>query len=183
MTLPRHSCNRGTAVSAVLLLLLTGTLPTEAGRRCRILPPSAPVVTVPPLAAPAPAPATPAEDTEAAIRKVLADQVTAWNRGDLERFMEGYWKSPDLTFSSGGDQARGWQATLDRYRQRYQGEGREMGRLTFSDITVTLLGPDSAFVRGRWQLERRKDRPGGIYTLVFRRFPEGWRVVHDHTSN
>jgi beta-aspartyl-peptidase (threonine type) len=76
-----------------------------------------------------------------------------------------------------------WQATLDRYRKRYQGEGREMGTLSFSDLAIQPLGPDSAYVRGRWQLVRSKDRPGGIFTLVFRRFPEGWRIVHDHTSN
>ena len=73
---------------------------------------------------------------ETAIRKLLDDQVRAWNRGDLEGFMAGYWKSPDLTFTSGGDQTKGWQATLERYRKRYQGEGREMGKLAFTDVTV-----------------------------------------------
>ena len=125
----------------------------------------------------------PAESPEQAIRGVLDAQVAAWNRGDLAGFMEGYWKSPDLTFSSGGDQTRGWQATLDRYRKRYQGEGREMGKLSFSGVVIEPLGPDGAFVRGRWQLVRSKDKPGGIFTLVFRRLPEGWRIVHDHTSN
>jgi beta-aspartyl-peptidase (threonine type) len=123
------------------------------------------------------------ESAEDAIRRVLDDQVKAWNRGDLVGFMEGYWNSPELTFSSGGDQTKGWQATLDRYRKRYQGEGREMGTLSFSDLAIQTLGPASAYVRGRWQLVRSKDRPGGIFTLIFRRFPEGWRIVHDHTSN
>jgi beta-aspartyl-peptidase (threonine type) len=117
------------------------------------------------------------------IRGLLDDQVTAWNRGDLEGFMKGYWRSDKLTFSSGNDQTKGWQAILDRYRKRYQGEGSEMGKLSFSDLTVEVLGPDSAFVRGRWQLVRRKDRPGGLFTLIVRRFPEGWRIIHDHTSN
>ena len=130
-----------------------------------------------------PAGEAPKEAAEPAIRRVLDDQVKAWNRGDLEGFMRGYWKSPRLTFSSGGDQTTGWQATLDRYRKRYQAPGSEMGKLSFSDVTVESLGPDSAFVRGRWQLVRSKDKPGGIFTLIFRRLPEGWRIIHDHTSN
>ncbi len=127
--------------------------------------------------------AAPGDEADKAVRKVLDDQVKAWNKGDLVAFMAGYWKSDDLTFSSGGEQTRGWQATLDRYRKRYQGEGREMGKLTFSDLVVTPLGPNSAYVRGRWQLVRSKDRPGGLFTLIFRRLPEGWRIVHDHTSD
>jgi beta-aspartyl-peptidase (threonine type) len=120
---------------------------------------------------------------EEAIRAVLDAQVAAWNKGDLEGFMKGYWASPQLTFFSGGNRTQGWQATLERYRKRYQAEGQEMGKLTFSELQVELLGPDSAFVRGRWQLEQKKDRPGGLYTLIFKRFPEGWRIVHDHTSS
>jgi beta-aspartyl-peptidase (threonine type) len=129
------------------------------------------------------APADPPKPAEKEIRRVLDDQVKAWNKGDLNGYMQGYWKSPELTFSSGKDHTKGWQQTLERYRKRYQGEGREMGKLSFSDLVVTPLGPDSAFVRGRWQLVRSKDRPGGLFTLIFRRFPEGWRIVHDHTSN
>ena len=117
-----------------------------------------------------------------AIRKVLDTQVAAWNKGDLEAFMTGYWKSPELTFFSGAEPQRGWQATIERYRKRYQSEGQEMGKLTFSELDVQVLGPDSALVRGRWQLVRSKDKPGGLFTLIFKRFPEGWRIVHDHTS-
>jgi beta-aspartyl-peptidase (threonine type) len=127
-----------------------------------------------------PAPGQAARD---AIRKVLDDQAAAWNRGDLEGFMAGYWKSPDLTFFSGKDRLRGWQATLDRYRKRYQGEGREMGKLTFSELQIDLLGPDAAVVRGRFRLQLQKDTPTGLFTLIFRRLPEGWRIVHDHTSS
>jgi beta-aspartyl-peptidase (threonine type) len=120
---------------------------------------------------------------EDAIRQVLDAQVAAWNRGDLEAFMAGYWASPELSFFSAGNRTQGWEATLERYRKRYQSEGQEMGRLTFSELKVDVLGPDSALVRGRWQLVRSKDRPGGLFTLIFRRFPEGWRIVHDHTSS
>src|SRR5262249_53253325 len=83
-----------------------------------------------------------------AIRKVLDDQVTAWNKGDLRGFMDGYWQSPDLSFFSGKNKTKGWQATLDRYRKKYQGEGKEMGKLSFSELDVELLGPQHALVRG-----------------------------------
>jgi beta-aspartyl-peptidase (threonine type) len=127
------------------------------------------------------APAAP--DPEAAVRQVLDEQVAAWNRGDLEAFMAGYWASPELSFFSGGERTQGWDATLERYRKRYRSEGQEMGRLTFSELKVDVLGPDSALVRGRFQLVRSKDKPGGLFTLLFRRLPEGWRIVHDHTSS
>lgn len=117
-----------------------------------------------------------------AVRKVLDTQVDAWNKKDLEVFMEGYWKSPDLTFFSGKDKTQGWQATLDRYRKRYQGEGKEMGRLTFSDMEIEVLGGDSALVRGRWLVQTSKERLTGLFTLIFKKKPEGWRIVHDHTS-
>lgn len=125
----------------------------------------------------------PGKDAKAAVREVLDRQAAAWNKGDLEGFMTGYWKSPDLTFFSGKTREHGWQATLDRYRRRYQGEGREMGRLTFDQLQIDVLGPDAALVRGRWQLVRKDDRPGGLFTLVFRKFPGGWRIIHDHTSS
>ena len=118
-----------------------------------------------------------------AIRKVLDDQVTAWNKADLRGFMEGYWQSPDLSFSSGKNKTKGWQATLDRYRKKYQGEGKEMGKLAFSELDVTLLGSSHALVRGRWQLALAKDNPSGLFTLIFQKLPAGWRIVHDHTSN
>lgn len=117
-----------------------------------------------------------------AIQKVLDAQVTAWNKGDLEGFMAGYWKSPDLSFFSGKDRTRGWRPTLERYQKRYQGEGKEMGKLTFSAIEIEVLGTDIAWVRGRWKLEMRGETPGGLFTLILKKFPEGWRVVHDHTS-
>ena len=122
------------------------------------------------------------ETAEEAIRKLLDEQSKAWNGGDIEGFMTGYWKSPELTFSSGGEQTKGWDATLERYRKRYKGEGKEMGKLTFSDVQVQMLSAESAFVRGKFQLVRSKDKPGGLFTLIVKKFPQGWRIVHDHTS-
>jgi len=120
---------------------------------------------------------------QAAIRKVLDVQVDAWNRRDLEGFMAGYWNSPNLTFFSGAKATQGWQATLDRYRKNYQSGGAEMGKLEFSDLQVEMLGPQSAFVRGQFHLTLSNGKqPHGLFTLVFREFPEGWRIVHDHSS-
>ena len=115
--------------------------------------------------------------------RLLADQAEAWNRGDLDGFMAGYWKDDRLTFFSGGDITRGWQKTYDRYRKRYQSEGREMGRLEFREVQIESLGTDAAFARGRWQLTMKDaSTPNGLYTLFFRRIDGRWRIVHDHTS-
>jgi beta-aspartyl-peptidase (threonine type) len=131
------------------------------------------------LGGPEPTEKSPAKD---AIRKVLDDQAAAWNKGDLEGFMAGYWKSDKLTFFSGKDKTEGWQATLDRYRKRYQADGKEMGKLTFSDLQIEILGPDSAFVRGCYRLVLSKETPQGRFTLIFKKTADGWRIVHDHTS-
>lgn len=118
-----------------------------------------------------------------AIGRVLQTQQDAWNRQDLESFMTGYWNSPDLTFFSGASIASGWQGALERYRKTYQGAGKEMGKLEFSDLRIESLGKDSAFVRGAWHLTMSDGKtPHGLFTLIFRRFPDGWKIIHDHTS-
>jgi beta-aspartyl-peptidase (threonine type) len=123
------------------------------------------------------------EKARAAILNVLASQVAAWNRGDLEAFMNGYWKSDELTFFSGDEVRQGWQETHDRFRKRYQAEGKEMGTLQFDQLRVDLAGPKSAIVRGRWQLTFKDGKPaGGLFTLLFRQESQGWCIVHDHTS-
>jgi len=116
------------------------------------------------------------------IRAVLDRQVDAWNRRDLEGFMEGYWKSQGLTFFSTGTRRAGWDEAIAGYRSRYQGEGHEMGHLDFSELQIEMLGPTAAFVRGRWHLTFASGGAGGLFTLVFRKLPEGWRIIHDHTS-
>jgi len=122
-------------------------------------------------------------NADAAVRAVLDKQVEAWNRGDLEGFMAGYWSSPDLVFQSGATLTRGWQATRERYRRRYQAEGKEMGRLHFEDLDVQLLSADAAFIRGRWHLTMKDgSEPGGLFTLLARRIGGEWKIVHDHTS-
>jgi beta-aspartyl-peptidase (threonine type) len=193
---PRFDARRvllGQSLAAAALALLLPTLgmagwPTgRPGLIWRPAPPApVPVAADPePIAPPADCPCrhgVQAPTPEDAVRQVLDAQAAAWNKGDLDGFMAGYWSSPELSFFSGGTRTRGWQATLDRYRQRYQAEGKEMGRLSFGDVEIELLGPDAALVRGHWKLEMSKDKPEGLFTLIFKRLPEGWRIVHDHTS-
>jgi ketosteroid isomerase-like protein len=117
----------------------------------------------------------------AEIRAVMAAQVSAWNRGDIDGFMQGYARSGATEFVSGDKVTRGWQTVRDRYQKKY-GSREKMGRLTFSDIAITPLAADAAIVVGRWQLVRQRDKPHGVFTLLFRRTAAGWRIVHDHTS-
>lgn len=121
------------------------------------------------------------EKTKKAIRKVLDEQVAAWNRGDIEGFMKGYWNSPEMTFVSGTTITKGWQTTLERYQKNYNSRA-QMGVLTFSDLEITVLSKKSAVVLGKWALRRENDNPGGIFTLTFRKFKDGWKIILDHTS-
>lgn len=116
-----------------------------------------------------------------AIHAVLQAQQTAWNRGDVDAFLVGYWRSPELTFSGSSGVARGWDRVLTRYKRNYP-DRAAMGQLDFSELEFRFLGPDAALVLGRWHLKREKDDVGGVFTLVWQRFPEGWKIVHDHTS-
>ena len=121
------------------------------------------------------------EKSKTAIRKVMDEQTAAWNRGDIDGFMQGYWNSPDMTFVSGDNVTKGWQPTLERYKKSYNSR-EKMGVLSFTDLEITLTGKDSAVVLGRFTLVREKDKPTGMFTLNFRKFKEGWRIIIDHTS-
>ena len=121
------------------------------------------------------------EQMDGAIRAVMESQVAAWNRGDIDGFMDGYAKSNETLFLSGDSVTRGWQTVLDRYKKNYDSR-EKMGTLAFSELEVRPMSDDTAIVIGRWQLTREKDTPKGRFTLVFRRTPDGWRITHDHTS-
>jgi uncharacterized protein (TIGR02246 family) len=116
-----------------------------------------------------------------AIGSVLSAQQTAWNRGDVDSFLAGYWHSPELTFSGSSGVARGWDGVLARYKKNYP-DRAAMGELDFSELEFRFLGPEAALVLGRWHLKREKDEVGGVFTLVWQRFPDGWKIIHDHTS-
>jgi uncharacterized protein (TIGR02246 family) len=124
---------------------------------------------------------TQTQNATAQIRSVLRAQQEAWNRGDIDRFMNGYARSAPTVFVSEDTVRRGWETVRERYRKKYSDRAK-MGTLTFSDLEITLLSPDAAVVLGRWSLRRANDQPHGRFTLIFKRLPEGWRIVHDHTS-
>lgn len=115
------------------------------------------------------------------IRKVLDEQAAAWNAGDLDGFLTGFWDSPQLVFTSGGQVLRGRATLRQRYRQGYW-SGGDPGKLSFADVEIHALAPDAAWAMGRWELAFPADSVGGVFSLVFRRFDDGWKVVHDHTS-
>ena len=129
--------------------------------------------------------ATVGDETSNTLQSILTQQADAWNRGDIEAFMEHYWKSDELTFSSGGQTTRGWQQTKESYQRRYPTRDK-MGRLTFSQLEITPLGGDdaqhcAALVLGRWRLDR--DAPvSGNFSLICRQIDGKWVIVHDHTS-
>jgi ketosteroid isomerase-like protein len=116
-----------------------------------------------------------------AIKDVMNRQTAAWNAGDIDGFMRGYWNSSQLVFVSGANVTKGWQPTLERYKKNYDSRAK-MGVLTFSDLEIEVLSKDAAAVLGSWSLAREKDNPHGKFTLLFRRFKDGWKIVHDHTS-
>ena len=118
---------------------------------------------------------------QSAVRAVLDEQEKDWNAGNIERFMRGYHQSPTTRFASGGNVTLGWQSVMERYRRTYA-DKTAMGRLTFSDLDITVASEDTAVAFGRWQLKREKDEPSGLFTLLFRKTAEGWKIVHDHTS-
>jgi len=120
--------------------------------------------------------------TKAAIRAVLDAQAAAWNRGDIEGYMDGYDRSPNTEFVGGDSISHGWQTVLDRYKRNYNSR-EKMGTLTFSDLEITVLSKDAALVLGRWRLKRANDEPHGTFTLLFRKTKVGWRIVHDHSSS
>ena len=120
-----------------------------------------------------------------AIEAVLHRQQSAWNRGDIETFMaEGYWRSAQLSFYSGGRVSKGFDSVLAGYIRRYREGGAETGQLEFSELDIDVLGADAAVVRGRWDVDfAAKTDVGGLFTLIFRKTDGAWRIVHDHTSS
>jgi ketosteroid isomerase-like protein len=118
---------------------------------------------------------------DAAILTLLNDQTAAWNRGDIEGFMNGYWHSDQTEFVSSEGVSRGWQALLERYRGSYP-DRKAMGHLTFSNLEIRVECSTAAYAVGEYHLQRENDNPSGVFTLNFRKLPEGWRIVVDHTT-
>jgi ketosteroid isomerase-like protein len=125
--------------------------------------------------------ASTAQSAEQAIRKVMAEQQDAWNAGDIPQFMEGYWKSDKLQFVGSKGVTYGWDATLSNYLKGYPDKAT-MGTLTFTLLEVNQTSRKSAYVIGKWELEREKGNVGGHFTLIWRKIKGEWRIVVDHTS-
>jgi ketosteroid isomerase-like protein len=115
------------------------------------------------------------------IQTVIEKQKIMWNEGSIEGFMGYYWKSEKFTFQSGNQRLQGWDALLSRYKTSYSGEN--MGELDFTDIEIRVLSNDFAYVLGRWKLKLKDTLREGLFTIIFQRMREGWRIIHDHTSS
>lgn len=118
---------------------------------------------------------------ERAIRTLLGQQTDSWNRGDIEGFMQTYWKSDSLMFIGKNGVVRGWQQTLENYKKSYP-DTSAMGQLSFEILKVDLLGPDRHFVVGKWMLRRTAGNLSGHFTLILRKFRGSWKIVADHSS-
>jgi len=121
-----------------------------------------------------------AQDRQA-ILKVMHNQELAWNRGDIDGFMQGYWKSDSLLFVGQKGPVYGWKSTIERYKKTYPNKAT-MGQLTFTILQLKVLDGTNAFLFGGWKLKRDKDEPGGYYTLWFKKIKGEWKIVCDHTS-
>lgn len=115
--------------------------------------------------------------------QALTEQDQAWNRGDLDAFLDGYVQSDDLLMTSAGEITRGYQAVRRYYLENYGSDKSTMGQLSSELVQLTPLGDDHLLVVGKWHLERQGQPPvGGVYTLVLVKTPSGWKILHDHTS-
>ena len=122
-----------------------------------------------------------AQSSEKAIRQVMADQATAWNRGSIDDFMKGYWDNDSLVFVGKSGPTYGYKQTLANYKSHYDSPDK-MGKLFFTLLSIKELSPEYCFVIGKWLLKRKAGDVGGTYTLLFRKIAGRWQVVVDHTS-
>jgi ketosteroid isomerase-like protein len=122
------------------------------------------------------------QGNEKAIEKILFDQVAAWNAGDIDGYMKGYWNSDSTVFVSGGNLTRGYSSVLSRYKKSYDTR-EKMGKLEFAELQVRMITQTLGVATGVWRLHRANDQPWGRFTLLVEKKSEGWRIVHDHTSS
>jgi ketosteroid isomerase-like protein len=122
------------------------------------------------------------QGSEKAVRKLLTDQVDAWNAGNIEGYMKGYWNADSTVFISGANLMHGYNEVLARYKKSYDSR-EKMGELEFTDLQIRMVSSSVAIAAGIWKLARLKDHPWGRFTLIIEEKPEGWRIVYDHTSS
>ncbi len=116
------------------------------------------------------------------IMTVIMDQQEAWNEGNIDRFMEGYWNNQDLSFSGKSGVTKGWQNTLVRYKESYPDKAA-MGVLTFTISEIRIISETVATLNGQFELERENDKPSGYFTLVWEKIDGKWLITSDHTSS
>jgi ketosteroid isomerase-like protein len=117
----------------------------------------------------------------ATVKSLMDQQQSAWNRFDIEGFMEHYWKSDSLKFIGSKGLTYGWQKTLDNYKKSYP-DKEAMGQLTFDINSAELLGKTSVYVIGKWTLHKKNGEAGGYFTLLWKKINNKWVIVADHTS-
>lgn len=122
-----------------------------------------------------------AQSADTQIRQLLAKQTAAWNRGDLEQFMQGYWDNDSLMFIGNSGVTYGWTNTLNNYKKGYP-DTAAMGKLSFTLLHVSKLSKEYYHVTGKWFLKRSIGDAGGHYTLLFRRIKGRWVIISDHSS-
>jgi ketosteroid isomerase-like protein len=118
---------------------------------------------------------------ETSIRQLLDQQTAAWNRGDIDRFMDGYWENDSLMFIGKSGVTYGWTNTLNNYKRGYP-DTAAMGKLRFELLTVKRLSDEYYFVVGKWFLQRSIGNIGGHYNLLFRKINGKWVIIADHSS-
>jgi beta-aspartyl-peptidase (threonine type) len=120
------------------------------------------------------------DSVEDTILSIIKQQEAAWNAHNINRFMSDYWESEELTFQSGKQRYYGWTSMLNRYKKNYPGE--KMGNLSFSGLKTRVLSRDSAYVIGHWEVKQGETISKGVFTIIFKKFPSGWKIIHDHSS-
>ncbi len=118
---------------------------------------------------------------EPVIRQIMADQAAAWNHGNIDDFMKGYWNDDSLVFVGQAGLTYGYSQTLANYKKHYDSP-EKMGKLFFTLLSVKELSPEYYFVVGKWLIKRKDGDIGGIYSLLFRKIKGRWQIVVDHTS-
>ena len=118
---------------------------------------------------------------EASIRRIMTDQAAAWNKGNIDDFMKGYWNNDSLVFVGQSGLSYGYNTALANYKKHYDSPDK-MGQLFFTLLSIKKISPDYCFVLGKWLLKRKAGDIGGIYSLLFRKIDGRWQIVVDHTS-
>jgi len=114
------------------------------------------------------------------IQTIMDEQKAAWNAGSIEGFMKYYWQSEDFIFQGGNRRLLGWNELFEMYKKNYAGEN--MGELDFADIEINIIAENYAYVLGRWRVKSKDSLKEGLFTLIFKKFDMGWRIILDHSS-